>query len=88
MSKINICSEFCYQPPLTRWAGGWHEYFFKDPIFNIINFLDADPIENNYLHLFCVPDETIQFLEKQILIISLKFKIYFIAEDFFHLVIL
>jgi hypothetical protein len=87
MSKINICSEFCYQPPLTRWAGGWHEYFFKDPIFNIINFLDADPIENNYLHLFCVPDETIQFLEKQDKtfydqLLKKNFKILFTHEGF------
>jgi len=87
MSKINICSEFCYQPPLSRWAGGWHENWFKNPIFNIINFLDADPNEKNYLHLFCVPDETIEFLEKQdktfyVQLLKKNFKVLFTHEGF------
>lgn len=87
MSKINICREFCQKSPLNRWEGGWHEYFFKNPIFNKINFLDADPNEKNYLHLFCVPDETIEFLEKQDKtfydqLLKKNFKILFTHEGF------
>jgi hypothetical protein len=87
MSKINICTEFCYQPPLTRWAGGWHEYFFKNSVFKKIRFLEANPNENNYLHLFCVPDETILFLEKQDKtfydqLLKKNFKILFTHEGF------
>lgn len=86
--KLNICIDFNKLKPLSRWHNDkFTNNFFKDIRFSYISWKDLKLGENNYLFLYCVPDETIQFLESMPndfydMIKNKKIKILFQNEQF------
>lgn len=61
--KINICIDFNKLKPLSRWHNDtFTNNFFKDDRFSLVEWKDFKLGENNFLFLYCVPDETIEFL--------------------------
>jgi hypothetical protein len=65
--KINICLDFNDVPPLSRWSNSfWNNNLFgQNNNLNFIKWEDFKNEENNYLFLYCVPDDTIKFLESK-----------------------
>lgn len=63
--KINICIDFNRLKPLSRWHHDrlYTNNLFKDDRFCFSQWKDLKNGENNFLFLYCVPDETMQFLE-------------------------
>jgi hypothetical protein len=62
--KINICIDFIKQKPLSSWhSNTFTNNFFKDSRFSYRTWKDFKLGENNFLFLYCVPEETMQFLE-------------------------
>lgn len=67
MSKINICTDFIETDPFCQWFRSVPVLcHFKNTVFNKIKFVDAEPLENNYLLLHLLHDNiTVKFLESQ-----------------------
>lgn len=62
--KINICIDYNRKKPLSRWHNDrFTDNFFKDDRFSLVEWKDLKLGENNFLFLYCVPDETIEFLQ-------------------------
>lgn len=63
--KINICLDFSKSS--SRQSGTFwdNNLFGKNDNINVINWEDFNNEENNYLFLYCVPDDTIKFLESK-----------------------
>jgi len=67
MSKINICTDFIEKNPFWWWYQSVPTTgYFKNVSINKIKFVDAEPLENNYILLYLLPNDiTLQFLENQ-----------------------
>jgi hypothetical protein len=63
MKKINICIDYNKRKPLLKWHNDrYTNNFFKDNRFSLIQWKDFRLGDNNFLFLYCVPDETMEFL--------------------------
>ena len=61
---IKICIEFNQIKPLARWHNDvFTDNLFGDAPFEIVRWDNFKLGENNFLFLYCVPEETMQFLE-------------------------
>jgi len=64
VKKINICLDFNEIATLNIWHhASFTNNFFGDDVFHLIKWDDFKEEENNFLFLYCVPDETMMFLE-------------------------
>jgi hypothetical protein len=66
VKKINICIDFNKIAPLDRWHhDSFTDNFFGDDVFNLVKWDEFKQEENNFLFLYCVPDETTEFLQSR-----------------------
>ena len=64
LKKINICIDFNKILPLSRWHNEtFTNNFFKDKHFNFIQWKQLKNDENNFVFLYCVPNDTENFLQ-------------------------
>jgi hypothetical protein len=63
--KIKVCIDFNKRKPLSRWHNDniTTNNFFDNKYFDLVKWHDFKLGENNFLFLYCVPDETVMFLE-------------------------
>lgn len=62
--KINICIDYNRKKPLSKWHNDiFTDNFFKDDRFSLVEWKDFKFGGNNFLFLYCVPEDTIEFLE-------------------------
>ena len=66
VKKINICIDFNKVAPLARWHTDlFTNNFFNDDAYKLVKWEEFKKHENNFLFLYCVPDETIEFLQSK-----------------------
>src|SRR5210317_2189659 len=64
--KINICIDFNKIAPLSRWhKDQWTDNLFKDDRFLYVKWDEFKQEGNNFLFLYCAPDETTEFLQSK-----------------------
>lgn len=62
--KIKVCIDFNKRKPLSRWHHDlFTNNFFGAEPFETVNWDNFQSEQNNFLFLYCVPDETVQFLQ-------------------------
>jgi hypothetical protein len=64
LKKINICIDYNTILPLSKWHNDvFTDNFFKDSHFKFTAWKHLKKEENNFLFLYCVPEDTVNFLQ-------------------------